>query len=1563
LRAARFLVVTVICLVIMIYYGLQLPDIQTSLTTSATEWLSKKLGGSVNISSVKISWLDEVTFEDVSIKDLKGRDMIFVREIYVNCKTNFVFNMAELVDVDFKLSPFHFDVSFNPRKIIIFDDNLDYVMLKNPEVKLVKEKSGQLNFDDWINSINHLLQPDPSKSKPNHNKPFTIDDAYVQDGFVSLTDPRKARLPENQFDYFNFRIDGINASLENFFVLGDTITFNAKSLKGVERRSDLVIKDIKTDFFYCRSAMKLKNLEARINNSYIGDGINFYYERPSAFNDFNAKVKMQANLKDCSLDAQDLGRFSSTLYAYQEKYLLNGKVTGTVHDLTVHDLDLKFGKDSYLAGYVNFKGLPDLRKTKLDVNLKPSVFNAPDIKQYTSQKNYDNYVAKFEKTTFSGIFKGFYNDFTSDALVESTGLGKAKGVISMKIDEQSAKSTYFGDVVTTGLEIGKLTNIPDILQKISFAGKIEGRGLKISDATLGLKGKVEQIWFNGYDYKNIIVDGELGQSIFNGSIKVVDPNLLADVEGKVDFNEALNSFKIKGNLEKVNLGKLGFTETDYQLHTELDLDFEGNELDNWIGRGQFLNTYLTEKKNNLVIDSLFLTSVINGDSRKISVISEFLNGSITGSYVPSQLIRDLSQMVKEYRLYFSGNEADRKTYYEHKKAKTVLKPYDAGYQIRFKDSEPLFAFFNPEVYISNGSYLTGKVSIRSTSEFSMGGVLDTLKYGNNSFYANTIDFNSSKTSFSPEVLTSLVIDSKEQLLANELNTKDLAISGSWGKTNQISFDGSIEQKDTPNKAKIFGTVDFLPDSYDIRFNAKNSVLSVLNNKWTLSPNNLINIKGDDIFFKNIGLSNQNQSITLYGNISRDSTLQAILRVRDFDLNTIKPFTNVDLKGIANGEVNLSNYYKSPIITSDLHIDELIYRKSLIGTIAAEAVWDNINNKLNINGNIYRINSEIFRLSGTYDPRSAANSLNLNANIRNANLEISQAFVDGLFSNIGGFANGNLTVKGTPLNPVIRGSVALDRGSLRINAINSYLYFDDTILFNEEGFVAPPGGITVRDAPQNGNTATIEGGIFNGGNRNFMLGLHAYLKGRDGFRIMNTKSSDNESFYGTALATGELHMTGDFNNVVISSNLTSKRGTKITIPLDGETTINTNVEAIPFIRKNPVLAKTDSVTNLKKNPKKVVKNSGLKMAFNLTLTPDAECEIIFDRNNNDKLTAFGNGRISIEYDTRGGFSINGPYIVKSGKYDFSFQNLASLRKFEIVDGSRITWSGDPLEAMLDMKASYTANVTLSDIPGIQAATNNQSDLSTRYPVNVMVNLTDRLLIPKITYSLSFDTRQIPLSYQTYLLAFEQKLKDDEQLLSRNVSSILAFNQIFPENNILESLRQQFFIDNLNNILSNQIGNLANKLDPNLELGVQFGDFRENLLKNMQLNFSYKFLNNRFKFSGKSTFMSPLESGISTTTNQQQLSVGGELEYLLSEDGTFRLRGYSRSVPNSNYFLFNSTSGNVVVSGVSLIFSRNFNSILSSPKSKTFPLGVGTQKPLPKEVSFNNSRADSIRSTNK
>lgn len=356
-----------------------------------------------------------------------------------------------------------------------------------------------------------------------------------------------------------------------------------------------------------------------------------------------------------------------------------------------------------------------------------------------------------------------------------------------------------------------------------------------------------------------------------------------------------------------------------------------------------------------------------------------------------------------------------------------------------------------------------------------------------------------------------------------------------------------------------------------------------------------------------------------------------------------------------------------------------------------------------------------------------------------------------------------------------------------------------------------------------------------------------------------------------------------------------------------------------------------------------------MAFNITITPDAECEIIFDRANNDKLNARGDGRLTIEYDTRGGFTMSGPFVVQSGKYDFSFQNLASLRKFNIQQGSRIEWTGDPYEATINMNTVYTANVSLKEIIGTSASSD---ELSVRYPVDVTVKLTERLMHPTVTFGLAFRESQIPLTRRPEVLAFEQRLRNDEQLLSRNVSSVLLLNQLFPSNNLGAALTQQLLLDNISNLVSNQIGNIANQLDPNLELGVQLGDLRQNF-NNMQLNVAYNY-NNRLRLKGNS-FYSNGGLYAATSSAQSQLTIGGEIEYLLSNDGTWRLRMYSRSVPNSTY-LFTTTTGNVLVYGASVQFSRNFNHFI--PSKKSFPKGI-VLPPIPRADSTSDKKEISMK----
>lgn len=1494
-------------------YVVQLPTVQTMLAQKATKWLTEKIGAPVSIGSVRIYWFDNMTLEDVNIKDLKGRDMITIPEVYIDYKTNLSFSLKDKLQ---------------------FDNNLDYVMLNRPNVHLIREDDGYFNTDHWMDKIRSLSQGEQDPNAPENNIPFTIDEGEIQQGTFTISDEREERFPKEVFDYYNFTFTNVSGKTKNVFIQGDTITFSGSGIKGIDKRSGLEIHEISTEFFYSRQQMLLKQLNARINNSEIRNFIGFYYDTPADFNDFNNKVKMRANLVQCRIDAQDIGRFAPEMYAYQEDYILNGDLTGIVSNFKIDNFKLGFGKSSFFEGNVAFKGLPELEQTVWDFDLQPSVITDADARQYAGEKYYEAYVKKFGKVSFSGKFNGLYNNFVTEAAISSSQLGDVRGNVKVQLKVNPEQSTYYGDIVTNQLQIGKLIDRPDLIRDVTFDGLMDGKGLTIPSAMLKLDGDIRQVYVQGYNYQNIALKAQMSQSLLEADVEVFDPNLQARVSGTIDFSELQNSFKITGDITESNLKALGLTNENVQLRSELVLNASGNTLDDWIGSATLNDITLKNDIRDFAVDSLHVFSTTFNNERGFTVRSDLFDIKLNGDFIPSQVISDVQRLINEYRLFFKSGELERNNYYASLPINMFSPVYELNYEINLKDSEPFFAYFFPDVSVSPGSIFKGQFRQRNTAEITLSGKMDSCKIGANTFYNNNIDFYASKVSVLPDVLSSWVIESATQQLGERLRTENLSLSGAWGEANLITFDAKIKQQQSSNDAAVYGQVQILPEGFEVTFNPANSRLELLDDTWQLAQDNRIFIKGNDILFTNVSLSHENQRIALNGIFSYSPDEVAIVTANNFNLKTLQPLVTYDISGILNGDVAIQEVYRSALLSSQVKIKDFKFEKELVGTITARTEWDAAIRKLQINAGIDREDREIVKVSGTYDPANETSPMNLSTQLDALPLRLFQGFVTDVFSNLEGTATGLLRVEGTLKSPDLNGYINLKNGQLNVDVLNTPLYFNDQILVRKTSFTASETGITLRDSPNNGNTATLKGGVYNTGNGQFRLAISAVMPDFNGFQLLNTTLADNEYFFGKAFVGGDIQLAGPFNDINITGNLTSKRNTRLVIPLDGATTVNTEVEAIPFLNNDREIVydlSSDLADSVSAAPK--INLSGVRMAFNLTLTPAAECEIIFDRTNNDKLVTRGNGRLTIDYDTRGGFSINGPYEVESGKYDFSFQNLASLRKFDIERGSRIEWSGDPYSAQLNMKTGYIANLAINTIdPSITS--------STRYPAQVSVNLTDDLMHPNISFGLGFLESQLPIQFRPQILAFEERLRNDEQLLSRNVSSVLAFNQILFGNNESNAslLNQQFLLENLSNLVSNQIGNIASQIDPNLELGLQLGDISQNF-NNTQLNVAYQY-NDRLRLKGNSFYSNGSVENI--TNNQTQLTLGGELEYMLTNDGTWRLRAYSRSVPANLYTdgTITASTGNIIVSGMSVQFSRNFNYIFS--RKKSFPKGINASE---------------------
>ena len=131
----------------------------------------------------------------------------------------------------------------------------------------------------------------------------------------------------------------------------------------------------------------------------------------------------------------------------------------------------------------------------------------------------------------------------------------------------------------------------------------------------------------------------------------------------------------------------------------------------------------------------------------------------------------------------------------------------------------------------------------------------------------------------------------------------------------------------------------------------------------------------------------------------------------------------------------------------------------------------------------------------------------------------------------------------------------------------------------------------------------------------------------------------------------------------------------------------------------------------------------------------------------------------------------------------------------------------------------------------------------------------------------------------------------------------------------------------------IGRTGIRASPGGEAWVSLGGFtannaNESLINNLQLRFSYRFLNDRFRISR--------DGGFTYGTNQtSSASLLGEwtLEYWITLDGRLRAKMYNRNQQNA----LAQTAGISTLTtggGVSLLYTRTFNNLFG-PRRTTLP----------------------------
>jgi hypothetical protein len=433
---------------------------------------------------------------------------------------------------------------------------------------------------------------------------------------------------------------------------------------------------------------------------------------------------------------------------------------------------------------------------------------------------------------------------------------------------------------------------------------------------------------------------------------------------------------------------------------------------------------------------------------------------------------------------------------------------------------------------------------------------------------------------------------------------------------------------------------------------------------------------------------------------------------------------------------------------------------------------------------------------------------------------------------------------------------------------------------------------LTDDPNKKNwPGTLSGNIFHNNFKNLQIDYDVNF---NNMLVLNKTNDGKEPFYGKAYGTGRFGIYGFLNNIAMEINVKTEKGTVFTIPLDGPAEVSDN-NFIRFVTK-------DTIKKVKEEVK-----SGFKLDMNVEATPDAEVQIVLDAKSGDIIKARGKGDIDLKISNLGKFDMFGEYVLSNGEYLFTLENVIT-KKFEIQKGSTIEWSGSPYAAEIDITANYKQRASIAPLfPYDTTGTYKR-----RVPVDCKLLMRDKLMSPNISFAIDLPTLDEATSSKI------QSVLTDEAELNRQVFSLLLLKSFVTPLQYSSGggiSAGSAVAANGTEMLSNRLSGLLSGLTKQVDIGVNYRPGTNTSSDELDVALSKQLLNNRLTIDGNFGFNNNKQQATSSSTG---LIGDVNLEYRLTDDGRYRVKGFNRTNDNTQ----TATQGGPYTQGVGVFYREEY-----------------------------------------
>lgn len=1383
-----------------------------------------------------------------------------------------------------------FDIKNLSANIDNIDLNKEIVQIKD----IVLDQSDSYVIFDKLKK-----KPEEKDNSSPANWIVSVDKIAVDKTHFLFRDNNQPRI--KGFDYGNIGIKDLAGSLKNIFYSSDSISGSVQMLTAKDH-SGIFLKQLKGDFVYGNNGAEVKNLLLQTPKTIIRDYVKVTYPSLEAITKYPHLMTVDAHVKKSEIDMSDIAFFAPDLHQMDmmkpimnKHFYIDGRISGRLDNLNIPNLEFKTLDKTHIIASAVIKGLPDIDKMDINLQLKKMVTGKKDLDRLIAPSLLpEGMELEFPNSiSLAGTFKGGMSGFDANmSLITEKGNAAVNGYLQMGQQD----TTYDATISIDNFHLGHLLKQDSTLGLIAAEAQIKGKGLAPKTMEADIQGHINRFEALGYGYHDIHIDLQAKQGDIIGKLVSDDPNVRLRADLAADMHNTYPKVRMDMMIDSINLQNINLMEDNFRYHGKITANFRTADPNYLNGRLDITQSAIAYNNERYTLDTVSLIARADTNRNELVLRSEFLRAHLVGKYRLTELGKSMQDVTRVY--YNPNNEPPQALEYEAQNFEfsatltnsRFLKDFLPGLQ-KMRDIT-LDGTFDSQQKSIMAKLLAPNILYEGIEINNLG--LDIITVDSTLYYSTLID----------------------KIRYNQIELRNTVLSGQVIENN-LDFGLWIKDKEDKDRYHLGAKMVVNQGNYILSLLEDGLMLNY--DQWNITPSNQLIFGINGIQAKDFVLHNEGQELSIR---SQDSVLNSPLNIsfNNFRIETLTEILESEtwnIGGGIDGTATIDRLDTNPVFVSELTINTFYIGQDTVGNVLVN-VHNQKENTYSADVRITENGNDIQLLGDFIAPPKGKSSFNATLTLNPLKMRTIQAFSFGYLKNCAGDVNGKLEITGDLDRPKIVGDLTFNQARLNVSMLNADFLMDgQKVVFNNQGLQFRQ--FLFKD--NKGNEAKLNGTILTQNYTDYTFNLN--LTTTD-FAVVNSTREDNDLFFGKLFITSNIRIRGDLDKPVIDGNIKANENTDFVfiVPNDNPGVAERDgvvkfVDKSDTVRSN-VFAKLDSMTT-------VTKLQGFDLSLNLSTDRAAKFKIIIDEGSQDALNIRGVAELVTAIDASEKITLSGTFTVEDGNYSFNFGPLK--REFDFQKGSTITWNGDPFDARLDITALYKDKFATLDLVANQIGTESPNLYKQRIPFNVKLILTGELFKPDIQFDIDLDENNAIISQDVITKVNNAlvALRDDPAELNKQVFSLIILKR-FMSSNPFESLAGGAGVEGMarssvSQFLTGQLNSLASNLIQGVELDFNLQSEQDYLSGSVQnrtdlnIGISKMLFDDRLKITIGSSF--EVEGKTRPGENPNNIAGDITLDYQLSKDGRYFARVYRKNQYQATL------QGQFVETGIGFIINMSYN----------------------------------------